>query len=66
MQAYRNGVRVGELRDAQKFAEKLRNLSQDGSKRFGESWSYDVEADIKAYIDIARKVSIESTLSNAA
>lgn len=55
-QAYRNGVRVGDLRNADRFAEKMRNLSLDGSKRFGKAWTYDVEADIDSYTEIAQKV----------
>lgn len=40
--ATRNGVRVGELRDLDSFANKLRILAQDGQKRF-EGFQYDVE-----------------------
>ncbi len=36
-------------------AEKLRKLAQDGYKRF-EGFEYDVEADIKAYQDMAATV----------
>ena len=49
-------MRLGELRDPSTFAKKLRNLSKDGEKRFGSAWEYDVEADIKAYVELARKV----------
>ena len=55
MQATRNGVRVGELRDPDSFAAKLRILNEDGARRFGDRWQYDVEADVAAYIDIAKK-----------
>jgi hypothetical protein len=40
--ATRNGVRVGELRDLESFATKLRVLARDGQKRF-EHFEYDVE-----------------------
>lgn len=56
MQATRNGVRVGELKDPEAFAAKLRILNNDGAKRFGSSWQYDVDADIEKYVDIAKKV----------
>ena len=57
MQATRNGVRVGELRDPDSFAAKLRILNEDGARRFGDRWQYDVEADVAAYIDIAKKAN---------
>ena len=50
-------MRVGELRDPEGFAEKLRNLARDGSRRFGEEWTYDVETDIERYVELAEKVS---------
>ncbi|CAL8468716.1 g8256 [Coccomyxa elongata] len=53
--ATRNGVRVGELRDLDAFAAKLRVLALDGLKRF-EGFQYDVEADIEQYKEIAKKV----------
>jgi adenylosuccinate synthase len=56
VQATRNGVRVGELKDPEAFAAKLRVLNNDGARRFGDKWEYDVEADIKAYVEIAEKV----------
>ena len=40
--ATRNGVRVGDLRDLDAFAAKLRVLALDGQKRF-EGFQYDVE-----------------------
>lgn len=49
-------MRVGELKDAEAFAAKLRILNNDGAKRFGDKWQYDVEADIEKYIEISRKV----------
>ncbi|KAL4438177.1 hypothetical protein ABPG77_010538 [Micractinium sp. CCAP 211/92] len=53
--ATRNGVRVGDIKRPEQFAEKLRKLAQDGYKRF-EGFEYDVEADIKAYQDMAATV----------
>jgi len=55
--ATRNGIRVCDLRNLDTFADKLRKLSMDGSKRFGEGYTYDVEADIKKYKDIATAVA---------
>lgn len=66
MQATRNGVRVGELKDPEAFAAKLRILNTDGSKRFGSSWQYDVDTDIEKYVEIARKVSVCSIHTSAA
>jgi hypothetical protein len=40
--ATRNGIRVGELRDLDAFAAKLRVLALDGQKRF-QGFEYDVE-----------------------
>lgn len=57
LQATRNGVRLGELKDHEAFASKLRILNNDGVRRFGDKWQYDVEADIATYVDIAKKVS---------
>lgn len=48
LQATRNGIRAGDLRDPEAFAAKLRVLARDGAKRF-EGFQYDVEADIEAY-----------------
>lgn len=53
--AQRNGVRVGELRDMSQFADKLRRLADDGRRRFSD-WQYDVEADIKLYDELSRKL----------
>lgn len=53
--AYRNGIRVGDLRDAEGFATKLRNLALDGSKRF-DGFQYNVEDDLQKYVDIAQRV----------
>lgn len=41
--AYRNGIRVGDLRDMGTFAAKLRSLALDGQQRF-KGFQYDVEA----------------------
>lgn len=59
-QATRNGLRVGELCDSEAFANKLQILSKDGAKRFGPKWQYDVDADIEAYVEIAKKVEHHS------
>ncbi|KAK9821171.1 hypothetical protein WJX74_004111 [Apatococcus lobatus] len=53
--ATRNGIRVGDLRNMDDFADKLRKLAWDGSKRF-EGWQYDVEADIAKYAELREKV----------
>lgn len=54
--ATRNGIRVCDLKNMDAFADKLRKLALDGSKRF-EGFEYDVEADIKKYKDIATAVA---------
>ncbi|PNH07609.1 Adenylosuccinate synthetase, chloroplastic, partial [Tetrabaena socialis] len=54
--ATRNGLRVCDLRSLDTFADKLRKLSLDGSKRFGEGYAYDVEADIVKYQELAKQV----------
>ena len=53
--ATRNGLRIVDLRDKTAFADKLRKLAMDGSKRF-EGFQYDVEADIEKFVDIAQQV----------
>lgn len=53
--ATRNGLRVVDLHDKAAFADKLRKLAMDGSKRF-EGFQYDVEADIEKFVDIAQQV----------
>lgn len=55
VQAIRNGIRAGELRNFEAFADKLRKLAVDGSKRF-EDWEYDVEADLEEYKKIIPNV----------
>ena len=54
--ATRNGVRVVDLYDKEAFADKLRKLAMDGSKRF-KGFQYDVEADIEKFVEIAQRVS---------
>lgn len=54
--ATRNGLRVGDLVDLNAFAEKLRKLSMDGSKRF-DDFEYDVEGDVAMYKEIAPTVA---------
>lgn len=53
--AIRNGLRVVDLKDKEAFADKLRKLAMDGSKRF-EGFQYDVEADIESFVEIAKRV----------
>lgn len=55
--ATRNGIRVCDLKDMDTFADKLRKLSMEGSKRFGEeNYHYDVEADINKYREMVPTV----------
>ena len=54
--AIRNGLRVVDLKDKDAFADKLRKLAMDGTKRF-EGFQYDVEADIVKFVEIAQRVS---------
>lgn len=54
--ATRNGLRVGDLVKLDGFAEKLRKLSLDGSKRFAD-FEYNVEADIQHYKEMVSTVS---------
>lgn len=55
--ATRNGIRVCDLKDMSVFADKLRKLSLEGSKRFGEeNYHYDVEADITKYEEMVSTV----------
>ena len=54
--ATRNGVRVGDLKDLDSFADKLRKLSLDGERRF-KDFEYNVEDDIKMYEEIAGTVA---------
>lgn len=54
--ATRNGLRVGDLKNLETFADKLRKLALDGSRRF-QDFDYDVEADIAKYKDMAAVVA---------
>ncbi len=54
--ATRNGLRVCDLLNMETFATKLRTLSMDGSKRFGDNYRYDVEKDIAYYKGLADAV----------
>lgn len=54
--AIRNGIRVGDLMFMDTFADKLRKLALDGSKRFGDAFQYDVEAEIKTYAELAEQL----------
>ncbi len=55
--ATRNGLRVCDLRNPDTFADKLRKLADEGSKRFGDAFNYDLEKDIAAYRDYAAWVA---------
>lgn len=55
--ATRNGLRVVDLFDQDTFAEKVKKLDDDGAKRFGEDWNYDVEADIKQHQEMASQIA---------
>lgn len=46
-----------DLQDKEAFADKLRKLAMDGSKRF-DGFQYDVEADIEKFVDISQKVGL--------
>lgn len=54
--ATRNGVRVGDLKDPQAFADKLRKLVLDGERRFSD-FQYDVEKEILFYKEMAETVA---------
>ena len=53
--ATRNGVRLGDIRDADKFANALRTLAADAAARF-DGFEYDVEAEIVRYREIASRI----------
>ena len=53
--ATRNGVRVCDLKHMDTFADKLRKLALDGSRRF-KDFKYDVEADIKEHQTLAKRL----------
>lgn len=54
--ATRNGIRLGDIRNPEKFAEQLRTLAKDAAARF-DDFEYDVEAEIEAYKKIAERIS---------
>ncbi|KAL6751939.1 Adenylosuccinate synthetase [Haematococcus lacustris] len=54
--ATRNGLRVCDILNLDSFADKLRKLAMDGSKRFGDGFTYDVEKDIAYYRQLAEVV----------
>ena len=53
--ATRNGVRVGDVRNPEKFAAGLRALAADAAARF-DDFEYDVDAEIENYKVFAEKV----------
>ena len=53
--ATRNGVRVGDIRNPEKFAANLRLLAADAASRFPE-FEYDVDAEIEAYKKYAERI----------
>eukprot|EP00740_Mantoniella_antarctica_P003549 CAMPEP_0181360742 /NCGR_PEP_ID=MMETSP1106-20121128/6843_1 /TAXON_ID=81844 /ORGANISM="Mantoniella antarctica, Strain SL-175" /LENGTH=487 /DNA_ID=CAMNT_0023474065 /DNA_START=106 /DNA_END=1569 /DNA_ORIENTATION=+ len=53
--ATRNGIRVGDLRNPEKFAVQLRALAADAAARF-PGFEYDVEAEIVAYKTYAARI----------
>ena len=53
--ATRNGVRVGDVRNPEKFASGLRALAADAAARF-DDFEYDVDAEIENYKVFAEKV----------
>ena len=53
--ATRNGVRVGDIRNPEKFEASLRALAADAAARF-DGFEYDVEAEIAAYAKYAERI----------
>ena len=53
--ATRNGIRLGDIRNEEKFATALRALAADAAARF-DGFEYDVEAEIGRYKDIAARI----------
>ena len=53
--ATRNGIRLGDIRNEEKFATALRALAADAAARF-DGFEYDVEAEIERYKDIAARI----------
>ena len=54
--ATRNGIRVGDVRNPETFAQKLRTLAADAAARF-DDFEYDVDAEIKAYEKYAERIT---------
>lgn len=54
--AIRNGIRVGDLKYMATFPDKLRKLAMDGKMRFGDSLTYDVEAEIETYAQLSAQL----------
>lgn len=53
--ATRNGIRVGDLKNMETFAVKLRTLAADAAARF-DDFEYDVEAELEAYKKYAERI----------
>jgi len=53
--ATRNGIRVGDIKNMETFAEKLRALAADAGKRF-DGFEYDVDAEIERYGKIRERI----------
>jgi len=53
--ATRNGIRVGDIKNMETFAVKLKALALDASQRF-ENFEYDVEAEILRYGKIRERI----------
>ena len=53
--ATRNGIRVGDIKNMDTFAEKLKTLAADAGKRF-EGFEYDVDAEIQRYGKIRERI----------
>lgn len=50
--ATRNGIRVGDIKNMETFAEKLKALAADAGKRF-DGFEYDVDAEIERCFELA-------------
>jgi len=61
--ATRNGIRLGDIRQPEKFNAALRALAADAAQRF-DNFEYDVEAEIVRYQEIAKRIEpyIEDTV----
>ena len=53
--ATRNGIRVGDIKNMETFAEKLKALAADAGKRF-DGFEYDVDAEIERYGKIRERI----------